>query len=709
VIGVIVIYRLTFFHLEHVVLRHYVIFLSLLWVSLNSAAFGSFLLKFSSIELEGISAKNVEIQFAWIDTEHIDLVLDAEYIDTIFPGEFKDAQVNCRGAYFNGETIICKQGELFAQHPDLGRLQGSLQFTYNRQQGLLKLSMQSSLVSASVVTLSLNQTAQGLQTVLQLKDMEVTYFQRLLEQYAILPDHVLTTGILDATVNLNSHEALAIEIDADMRLSDLGVDGENILEGVAITSHIAAQRKGKTWEIINNTQLLQGAMYITPNIEVLNDQPGFYLEVIDKPVSIQADLQWQTEEKRLKVNELIFEHPEHVILQLKTNVVFQEALLTESLSIDIRMPDLEKTFPVYIAPLLLQTNFNDMEAFGVVDLNIAYNNNVLEQFALKMNDVFVDDKSARYSLSGITADIFLSDQTEPIKSELYWQGVSLYRIDFGSGNIKFESKGKNIRIIDWQDVDILDGTLLINGLSLNNVGTADFELMLDGNLSGVSMQTFSHVMGWPLFKGKLSSAVSGFKYSHNSVQIDGDILVQAFNGEVVLKRLRIDDIFSDFSSLTTDITVNTLDLEQLTDTFSFGKIEGNLSGKMTGLKLEDWQPVYFEAEFATPEDDEKPHRISQKALENLNQIGGGLSGTLSNGFLRFFPTYSYGRVGISCRLYKGICELGGVENTPEGFYILTRGGLLPPWVEVKGTGRSIVWKHLIGGLKRISEGDVSLE
>ena len=708
-IGVIVIYRLTSFRFEHVVLRHYVSFLLLLCVSLNSEAFGSFLLKFSSIELEGISAKNVEIQFAWIDTEHIDLVLDAEYIGTIFPGEFKDAQVNCRGAYFNGEIIICEQGELFAQHPDLGQLQGSLQFTYKLKTGLLKLSMQSSLGSDSAVTLKLNQTAQTLQAVLLLKKMKVTHFQGLLEQYAILPDHVLTTGVLDATVNLNSHDKLATEINADIHFSDLGIDGENILEGVAITSHMEAQRKGKTWKIINNTQLQQGAMYITPNIEVLDDQPGFYLEVLDKPVSIQADLQWETEEKRLRINELIFEHPEHVILQLESNIVFQDKPLTESLSIDIQMSDLEKTFPVYIAPLLLQTNFNDMEVFGVVDLHIVYNNNVLEQFALKMNDVFMDDKSARYSLSGVTADIFMSDQIEPVKSELYWQGVSLYRIDFGSGNIKFESIGKNIRIIDWQDVDILDGTLLINGLSLNNVGTTDFELMLDGSLTNVSMQTFTHAIGWPLFKGKLSSTVSGFKYSHNSVQIDGDILVQAFNGDVVLKRLRIDDIVSDFSRLTTDITVNNLDLEQLTDTFSFGKIEGNLSGKMTGLKLEDWQPAYFEAEFASPVDDEKPHRISQRALENLNQIGGGLSGTLSNGFLKFFPTYSYGRVGISCRLYKGVCELGGVEDTPDGFYILTRGGLLPPWVEVKGTGRSIVWNHLIDGLKRISEGDVSLE
>ena len=94
-------------------------------------------------------------------------------------------------------------------------------------------------------------------------------------------------------------------------------------------------------------------------------------------------------------------------------------------------------------------------------------------------------------------------------------------------------------------------------------------------------------------------------------------------------------------------------------------------------------------------------------LENLNQIGGGLSGTLSNGFLRFFPSYSYGRIGFSCRLSNGICELGGVEETADGFYLLTRGGILPPWVEVRGAGRSIKWDDLIGGLKRIAEGEIS--
>jgi hypothetical protein len=118
--------------------------------------------------------------------------------------------------------------------------------------------------------------------------------------------------------------------------------------------------------------------------------------------------------------------------------------------------------------------------------------------------------------------------------------------------------------------------------------------------------------------------------------------------------------------------------------------------------LQAWRPVYFEAELATPEDDRTRHRISQRAVDNLGFIGGGATAALSSGLLRYFKEYSYGRLGVSCRLYNGACELGGVEKTDDGFLLLTRGGVLPPWIEVRGTGRSIDWYDLVEGMKRIA-------
>jgi hypothetical protein len=53
--------------------------------------------------------------------------------------------------------------------------------------------------------------------------------------------------------------------------------------------------------------------------------------------------------------------------------------------------------------------------------------------------------------------------------------------------------------------------------------------------------------------------------------------------------------------------------------------------------------------------------------------------------------------------------LGGIKETDQGFYLLTRGGMLPPWVEVKAVGRSMPWNELIDGFKQISAGGIKIE
>ena len=80
----------------------------------------------------------------------------------------------------------------------------------------------------------------------------------------------------------------------------------------------------------------------------------------------------------------------------------------------------------------------------------------------------------------------------------------------------------------------------------------------------------------------------------------------------------------------------------------------------------------FDAAFATPDDDTSRHRISQNAVDNLARIGGG-SGALSSTFLRFLDEFSYHRLGLSCRLRNGVCEMGGVESSERGYYIVKGG------------------------------------
>jgi hypothetical protein len=119
------------------------------------------------------------------------------------------------------------------------------------------------------------------------------------------------------------------------------------------------------------------------------------------------------------------------------------------------------------------------------------------------------------------------------------------------------------------------------------------------------------------------------------------------------------------------------------------------------LHLEGWQPIYFDAGFATPEGDLSRRRISQRAVANISALGGpGATAALSRGFLNLFESFRYRRLGIRCRLADGICEMGGVAPAGEGYYLVEGEGL--PRIDVIGYHRRVNWQELLSRLQAAS-------
>jgi hypothetical protein len=210
--------------------------------------------------------------------------------------------------------------------------------------------------------------------------------------------------------------------------------------------------------------------------------------------------------------------------------------------------------------------------------------------------------------------------------------------------------------------------------------------------------------------GKLSGEIPRLTYASNRLVMDGDLKVNVFDGGIVIRDLEIDKMFSTVPVLSANIAIDQLNLEELTRTFSFGNITGRLDGKIDALVLQAWQPIQFDAAFYTPIEDDTPHRISRQAVDNLGRLGAGTGSALSQGWLSMIPSYSYGRLGIGCELLNGHCVMSGVKSDADGsFYILTRGGILPPWIDVKGSGRRIKWQTLVDGIEQISHGEFELD
>jgi len=153
-----------------------------------------------------------------------------------------------------------------------------------------------------------------------------------------------------------------------------------------------------------------------------------------------------------------------------------------------------------------------------------------------------------------------------------------------------------------------------------------------------------------------------------------------------------------------DMLIENLDLYAITQKIKMGGMEGRISGFVNQLYLENWEPVTFYAWVGTPDNDNSRHRISQKAVENIASIGGGgATDIISKGFLRFFDTFQYDRLGFGCYLHQGICQLMGVEAADQGYYLVKGGGL--PRIDIKGYNTQMDWHILMQRLSRISSTD----
>jgi len=283
-----------------------------------------------------------------------------------------------------------------------------------------------------------------------------------------------------------------------------------------------------------------------------------------------------------------------------------------------------------------------------------------------------------------------------------WQGGHVYKVTLGAGRAALHSEGRAVRLAEPLELPVFDGALQVGNLTAQDLGTSQMRWSFDGRLLPVSVAAFSRAMDWPGMTGKISGVIPSVTYDRGVIGVDGALLVRAFDGDIVVHNMRLVQPFSAVPVLSAEVDVVNIDLTALTETFSFGKIEGRLGGAVKKLRMERWQPVAFEARFATPPGDRSRHRISQKAIDSLSSLGGGgAAGALSRSLLRFFEQFSYDRIGIGCRLRSGVCEMDGIGPAQGGYYIVKGGGL--PRIDVIGFNRRIDWDVLLARLKAATQ------
>ena len=656
-----------------------------------------------------LQIKNIAADLKLLSDDTFSLQLTSRKIESEFFSRISAINFSCPSLIWSQNKIECDKASVRIQHPLITQA-WHMDFLFDTDKHKYSIRVRDGSLANGAINVSGDNTENRWQLKIDLDSVDIKWLQQeFSELFPLLQDYPVDNGILSATIYANWLGDRLIESDIDYVIDNLSIDSEQVLEQVSLSGKLHVDHEQAEWLIDNEMFFSSGAMYLTPGFDVFESYPGFYLDLNQQAINIDIDAEIDKRIERITVQTFDYNQGELLQMSGSGHINIEPELTLVDSRFSVRVNDLEQAYPVYIQPILLPTNYSDLDIAGSMAIQLLHEQGQLTKLDMDLNDIYIDDQKQRFGIAGFNSQISMTDSQQPVVSQISWQSISLYKLLFGPGDMQFISRENDYYIDQWKNVALLDGEIEIEDLTMLNLGEESFRFNLTGHLKPISLTSFTTTMGWPILSGNIAGEVTGLSYQNNHLEIDGDILFSAFDGQVRLSDFYIDNLFSSNARLHTDITVDALDLEQITNTFTFGKIQGTLNGYLNGFTLESWQPVAFDAALYTPENDSRPHRISQKALDNISELGGGITGALSSGFLRFIPEYSYGQLGIKCRLHQAICELGGINETETGFYILTKGGLLPPWVDVKGTGRSIEWQHLIDGLKHIAEGEISIQ
>jgi hypothetical protein len=653
-------------------------------------------LTLGNIEGTGWSIASVQARLAWLDDHTAALRLEAAKALLPAPlGSVTDLNGVCPRLTISPFRITCQQGELRLGPGYLGVQRLQLDFDYRVDTGQLELAVNNLGLDGGRVAASMTRDRAGWNLVVRGNALQLARVSARLAAAGALTAPLSGPGTLGFNARLQGTGAVwqAGHLSVRVQSTEFS-DPQGLLAGakLGLGLDVDMQRVADRWHVTGSIEGSQGQLYIDP----------VFIDLDSWPVHATAQLDWQPASGDLRVHAFDYQHRDTVRLVAAGLVNLAGPVHVKEVSLDITEGRLPGLYDSYLQPWLNDTVLADLKMTGAITAAVRWRQGGLAGIHLDLDGVSVDDREGRFGLGGLQGRVDWAAGEAPRHSDLQWRDGHLYRVPLSSGQIAAESSDSMLRLREPARLGMLDGELQIDDFELAFPVDAPWSWRIDGILTPVSLPRLCQALGWPEFAGKLSGVIPDVRYTNGRLEVGGMLLVRAFDGDITLANLQLLQPLSTIPQLRVDARVDNIDLEALTGAFSFGRIEGRLDGRVDGLYMEAWRPVAFDASFATPAGDTSRHRISQKAVDNISSIGGGgVGGVLSRSMLRVFEDFPYDKLGISCRLENGTCEMGGVAPAANGYYIV-KGRRLPPRLDVIGYAERVNWRSLVAQLVAVT-------
>ncbi len=646
----------------------------------------------------GLAAEAIELTLLSTPAAKLRLEARIKRLRLTATGEvLQGLEIDCADLRLDAQSIVCAQGLARIAHPWLQRPGWRFSLDWRKQDGRLRLDGQALALFGGDCTFNYQAKASAYQLAPHCRGIDLARLRAALAPWLPALRAMESTGRAEVSGKLAWDRRGLRRAEGVIGLAgaDFAAAGGTVA-GEALQARLGAQitrLSGDRQHASLDFRLSAGALLT----------PYAYIEPKSAPLTLQGELDYDPANARLRVEQLRYRHPQVLEFAADAQLALdpfdwielrfksgQQA--AQTLYLEYLQPVLDARLPAFAwqGGFSLQATLTPEDGWRA---------------ELDLEQLSVDEAAAapRFALHGLDGRVHWAQRAVPEVTRLRWQdGALLGALRFGAAALQAQWQGTSFRLLQALELPVLDGSLMIDRLQIRAQGAAP-EVDFDGILTPVSLRPLSDSFGWPPLAGSVSGVIPGLSLRQNRLAVAGNLLIQVFGGSIVIRDLILDNLFGYLPTLRANATLRGLDLETLTSAFSFGKITGKLDGHVKALRLEDWRPVAFDAEFATPLDDRSAHHISQRAVDNISNLGGaGIGGSLSRTFLGLFEQFGYERLGIRCLLRDGICHMGGVAEADSGYYLVLGRGI--PQINIKGFNRQTDWDRLLQQLKQIRAG-----
>lgn len=488
-----------------------------------------------------------------------------------------------------------------------------------------------------------------------------------------------------------------IGFSGPLTLVGLGLDtrdGSIAAEAINVSGKVRGSLEETTTAVeltlaLNGGEVLYGPLYVA--------LPATPVQLGMKLSSSAAD-QWRIEALRWR---------DPGTLELDGAVRLDVAAASPLQDADLKfvLPALGAGYTRYFESVAASSGLAGMKVDGAAHGALTWRAGEWDALDITLQGVDLEDGQRRFGAQSLAGNLRLQRGPGAVESDLAWRSAHVYELGLGAATLPLRSAGGGIALRAPVAIPLFDGVLRINTF---DYAPQDADVRLDMGLAleRVNLGALSSAFGWPTFAGTISGDLPSVHYAGDRLEFEGGLSAAVFDGQVKVAQLSMERPFGVAPTLAASIEFSELDLEPLTGAFGFGEITGRLDGHVRRLRLIDWEPVAFDAALQTVKRSGVRRRISQRAVRDLTEVGGGgIAAGLQMQVLKAFSSFGYEHIGLSCVLANNVCTMGGIETATGSGYTIVKGSGLPQ-VNVIGHQRRVDWPVLVSRLTAATQGQM---